>query len=69
MSKSRARYGWESDFPEFRSVQPSVVRERLESFVTDASPEQVRAWRDSIPPSRARWMKSSCATCSQSTTP
>ena len=50
MSESRARYGWESDFPEFSSVQPSVVRERLESFVTDASLEQVRAWRDSIPP-------------------
>ena len=50
MPESRARYGWESDFREFSSVQPSVVRERLESFVTGASPEQVRAWRDSIPP-------------------
>lgn len=53
MSDSRARYGWESDFPEFSSAQPSVVRERLESFVTDASPEQVRAWRDCIPPLQA----------------
>jgi hypothetical protein len=50
MSESRARYGWESDFPEFTSAQPSEVRERLASFVADASPEQVRAWRDAIPP-------------------
>ena len=28
MPESRARYGWESDFPEFSLVQPSVVRER-----------------------------------------
>ena len=27
-----------------------MVRERLESFVTDVSPEQVRAWQDFIPP-------------------
>jgi hypothetical protein len=46
----RARYGWESDFPEFRSAQPTLVRERLEAFVADASPEQIRAWGDSIPP-------------------
>ena len=50
MSESRARYGWESDFPGFRSARPSAVCERLESFITDASPEQVRAWRDTIPP-------------------
>lgn len=50
MSESRARYGWESDFPDFSSAQASAVRERLESFVTDASPEQVRAWQDSIAP-------------------
>lgn len=50
MSESRARYGWESDFPEFRSTQPSIVRERLESFLVDSSPEQVRAWNEAIPP-------------------
>lgn len=47
---TRSRSGWDSDFPTFRTAQPSIVRERLEEFVADASPEQVRAWRDSIPP-------------------
>jgi hypothetical protein len=50
MSDPRARYGWESDFPEFRSTSPDEIRHRLQSFVRDASPEQVRAWDDSIPP-------------------
>lgn len=50
MTEARARYGWQSDFPEFRSSDPRAIRERLESFVRDASPEQVRAWTDSIPP-------------------
>ncbi|MFN8583424.1 MAG: DNA/RNA helicase domain-containing protein [Gemmatimonadaceae bacterium] len=50
MTESRARYGWESDFPSFRNTPPTQVRERLQAFVTDASPEQVRAWSDSIPP-------------------
>jgi hypothetical protein len=26
------------------------VRERLQEFIVDASPEQIRAWRDAIPP-------------------
>jgi hypothetical protein len=46
----RARYGWESDFPDFQATSPAKIRERLQSFVRDASPEQVRAWGDSIPP-------------------
>ena len=50
MTEQRARYGWESDFPDFTASDPALIRERLESFVKDASPEQVRAWRDSIPP-------------------
>lgn len=45
----RARYGWESDFPEFRETPPREVREQIQKFVSDASPEQVRAWDDSIP--------------------
>ncbi|MGE0816178.1 MAG: DNA/RNA helicase domain-containing protein [Vicinamibacterales bacterium] len=47
---NRPRAGWYSNFEAFRDAQPSVVRERLEAYVTDASPEQVRAWRDGIPP-------------------
>lgn len=50
MSEDRAGYGWESDFPSFRSAPPARVRESLHKFVNDASPEQVRAWTDSIPP-------------------
>ena len=50
MTEPRARYGWQSDFPEFKSSDPRDIRERLQAFVRDASPEQVRAWSDSIPP-------------------
>src|SRR5688572_13902330 len=45
----RARYGWESDFPEFKDAQPLLLRERLQAFVPDASQEQLRAWKDAIP--------------------
>lgn len=50
MSELRANYGWESDFPAFRSAPPALIRERLSAFIIDASPEQIRAWRDAIPP-------------------
>lgn len=50
MSKNRARCGWESDFPSFHTTPASQVRERLQSFVTGVSPEQIRAWSESIPP-------------------
>lgn len=49
MPTNRARSGWDSDFPAFSQAKPSDVRERLKAFITDASPEQVRAWSDSIP--------------------
>ncbi len=50
MTEQKARVGWQSDFPDFRSADPSVIRERLAAFVTDASPEQMRAWKDAIKP-------------------
>src|SRR5262249_2716254 len=50
MTESNSRSGWESDFPTFRSAPPARVRERLQAFITDASPEQVKAWSDAIPP-------------------
>ncbi len=50
MTEPRARYGWESDFPEFSAAQPRQIREALREFVADASPEQVRAWTEAIPP-------------------
>lgn len=46
----RPAAGWDSDFYEFRQTPPARIREKLEAFITDASPEQIRAWRDSIPP-------------------
>jgi hypothetical protein len=46
----RARYGWESDFPTFRETPPRYIRDSLHRLVPDASPEQIRAWDDSIPP-------------------
>jgi Uncharacterized conserved protein (DUF2075) len=50
MADSRAGFGWESDFPAFSQASSIDVRKRLRAFVTDASPEQERAWADSIPP-------------------
>ena len=49
MADSRARFGWESDFPSFTEAATVTVRDRLKAFITDASPEQLRAWSDSIP--------------------
>ena len=41
--------GWNSDLPVFSSTEPRVVRLSLERFVRDASPEEKRAWAQSIP--------------------
>ncbi len=46
----RAGYGWASHFPAFRSTPARSIRSSLTDFVRDASPEQIRAWDDSIPP-------------------
>jgi hypothetical protein len=43
------RHGWSSDFPRFRAADPREIRDRLQQFIVDASPEQIRAWSDSIP--------------------
>lgn len=45
-----AKFGWESDFPAFRTAPPARVREQLVQSVPDASAEQIRAWDASIPP-------------------
>ena len=49
MTDERAKCGWESEFPEFRDTSANMVREQLESYVTNAGQSQVRAWDDSIP--------------------
>lgn len=45
----RPRFGWESNFGDFHEAKPKLIRERLRSFIVDASAEQVRAWDDAIP--------------------
>jgi hypothetical protein len=49
------RWGWKSDLPTFGRTTPRVVRLSLQQFVRDASPEQVRAWDDSLP-----WLQREC---------
>lgn len=45
-----APHGWSSSFPAFREAAAPYVRDELARFVLQASPEQIRAWDDSIPP-------------------
>lgn len=45
-----APHGWASSFRAFREATPEYVRSRLVALVPDASPEQVLAWDESIPP-------------------
>ena len=49
------RYGWQSSLDRFSSAEPRVVRLQLQHFIADASPEQVRAWDQSIP-----WLQREC---------
>jgi hypothetical protein len=49
------RYGWQSDLETFSRSEPRVVRLQLQQFVADASPEQIRAWDQSIP-----WLQREC---------
>ena len=58
MTDEGERYGWQSDFQEFRETPPQVIRERLADFIVDASPEQKRAWASSIPPLQVEVEKS-----------
>ena len=58
MTDEQIRYGWQSDFEEFRQTPANVIRERLSSFIADASKEQHRAWADSIPPLQGEVSKS-----------
>ena len=45
-----ARYGWVSPFTGFRDTPALTIRTKLRDFIHDASPEQIRAWDDTIPP-------------------
>lgn len=46
---TEALRGWDSDLQTFTNASPSEILSRLKAFVEDSSPEQQRAWRDSIP--------------------
>lgn len=46
----KPRAGWESTFNDFREAPPKCIREALSAYIAGASPEQVRAWDDAIPP-------------------
>lgn len=46
----KARYGWESDFPQFEETPSKEIKDCLRDFLPDASVQQVRAWDASIPP-------------------
>ena len=45
-----ASRGWDSDFPEFTGASRDAIMTSLRQLVGDASEEQLRAWRESIPP-------------------
>ena len=45
-----ARRGWDSSFPSFVDTQAREIVAALKAFVGDASDEQVRAWKDAVPP-------------------
>jgi len=46
---STARFGWGSDFPEFRGTAATVIIGQLEQFLKGSSESQVRAWKDYVP--------------------
>src|SRR5271163_1913091 len=46
--------GWASDFSYFSATSLEEIVNSLSAFVPDATPEQLRAWQNSIPPLKAR---------------
>jgi hypothetical protein len=43
-------YGWADRFPIFQAATLDEIVNALTAFVRDSTPEQIRAWRSSIPP-------------------
>ncbi len=50
MNDQGPRYGWQSDLSSFRATRASLIREKLCQYIVNPSPQQVRAWDESIPP-------------------
>jgi hypothetical protein len=48
------RCGWASELPYFASSSLEEIVNSLSAFVADATPQQIRAWRHTIPPLKAR---------------
>lgn len=48
-NEKRAQVGWDSDLPTFKSTPAKLVIERLGRFVSDATAEQLTAWRKDVP--------------------
>ena len=46
----QASRGWDSNFPTFTSTGRDTIMSSLVKMIPDASPEQIRAWKESIPP-------------------
>ena len=42
--------GWASTFPVFRAARLEEVVNALTALIQDATPEQIRAWKSSVPP-------------------
>ncbi|MCU0792355.1 MAG: DUF2075 domain-containing protein [Opitutaceae bacterium] len=52
--------GWASAFPVFKAARLEDVVNALTAFVQDATPEQIRAWKSSVPP-----LQEACGAASQ----
>jgi DUF2075 family protein len=52
--------GWASTFPAFKAARLEDVVHSLTAFVQDATPEQIRAWKSSVPP-----LQETCGAASQ----
>jgi hypothetical protein len=46
----QSAHGWSSDFPRFSETPALYIRQSLIDFLQVVSPEQIRAWDESIPP-------------------
>jgi hypothetical protein len=49
MAADREHCGWVSSFDEFCTTSVGTIRSKLQEFLPGSSPQQVRAWTDSIP--------------------
>jgi hypothetical protein len=58
MSESHARYGWQSDLPQFVRASPASIQSALIQFLQSPSSQQISSWHDSI-----RWLQREYGQC------